>query len=58
MTFENVHISMIAVGDTVEHEGKLKTVCKNNIKRGFCGRTLFGDSYHAGYKLVKRVSGW
>jgi len=54
-----VHISTIKSGDTIEHEGKLTTVCANNIKRGgFCGDTLFGDSYRSGTVLVKKVVGW
>lgn len=42
------HISLINVGDTIIHEGKERTVCQENIKFGFCGKTLFGDSYRAG----------
>jgi len=56
---KSVHISQIASGDTIEHNGKLTTVCANNIKRGgFCGDTLFGDSYRSGTILVKKVVGW
>ncbi len=56
---ESVHISNISAGDTIEHEGKLTTVCANNIKKGgFCGTTLFGDSYNSGYKPVSKVIGW
>ena len=51
-----VHISSIKPGDTVKHEGIIKTVSKNNIKRcSFMGLTLFGDSYQLGYKPVSRV---
>ena len=52
-----VHISCIKSGDTIIHnDGKLTTVCKNNIKRdSFMGITLFGDSYKLGYQLVKRI---
>ena len=51
------HISNIQPGDTVEHNGKLMTVCAKDIKRGgFMGTTLFGDSYRLGYLLVKKVN--
>lgn len=53
----SVHISQISVGDTIEHEGEIKTVSGNNLKRDACmGVTLFGDSYNLGYKSVKKVS--
>ncbi len=42
------HIDMIRPADTVLHNGKLRTVCKTDIKRGFMGATLFGDSYRLG----------
>lgn len=45
---KKTHISQIAVGDTVEINGVLKTVCAHNIKKGFMGITLFGDSYRLG----------
>ena len=55
----SVHISQISVGDTIEHEGKLRTVSGNNIKRdSFMGRTLFGDSYNLGNKPVNKVVAW
>ena len=50
------HISLISAGDTVEHNGELKTVCGNNIKRGFMGITLFGDSYRLGSLPVIKVT--
>lgn len=57
MTVEKVHISRISPGDTVIHNGEVKTVCRNNIKiGGFMGTSLWGDSYHSGYKLVERVT--
>ena len=56
MMFENVDISLIAVGDLIEHDNKIQTVCKKHIGGDrFIGRTLFGDSYNLGYKKVKRV---
>ena len=54
-----VHISQISAGDTIEHGGKLTTVCANNIKRdSFMGVSLFGDSYNSGAKLVNKVVAW
>lgn len=54
---ELVHISQIKSGDTVLHEGVLQTVSGNNMKEcKFMGRTLFGDSYNLGTKLVSRFT--
>lgn len=54
-----VHISQIRAGDTIVHNGQLTTVCANNIKTGgFCGTTLFGDSYRSGTKAVDKVVAW
>lgn len=53
MNITNKHISEIKTGDTVLHDGELKTVCANNIKRcDLMGITLFGDSYLLGNKPV------
>jgi len=53
--FKMVHISQIRVGDIIERDGKETTVCKHNIKQDkFWGTSLFGDSYNAGHKLVKK----
>lgn len=50
------HIDQIKVGDVVEIDGVLKTVGKNNLKRGgFCGTTLWGDSYRSGTVPVRRA---
>lgn len=52
----DVHISQIKPGDTVFHNGELKTVCRNNIKHDrFVGYTLFGDSYRLGSVNVRKV---
>ena len=51
-----VNIELIKIGDTVLHNGHLMTVCKNNLKRGFMGLTLFGDSYKAGHLKVSKVT--
>lgn len=56
---EQVHISTIKSGDTILHsDNKITTVCNNNIKRGFCGITLFGDSYRSGTILIKKIMVW
>lgn len=51
-----VHISTIKNGDTILHtDNKIRTVNDKFIKRGFCGITLFGDSYKMGTQLVKKI---
>ena len=53
---QEVHISVIKNGDTILHtDNKITTVCNNNIKRGFFGITLFGDSYNMGTIRVKKI---
>lgn len=53
---KQVHISTIQSGDTIQHNGEIKTVSGNNIKRcSFMGTTLFGDSYSLGHKLVTKI---
>lgn len=53
---EKVHISLLRASDTVFHEGKVRTVCKGNLKNDpFMGPTLFGDSYNLGRKPVHRL---
>lgn len=55
---ELVHIDDIEIGDLIirEWDGVICTVGKNNIKYGgFMGTSIFGDSYHSGYKKVKKV---
>ena len=56
MKTKKVHISEIKAGDTIVcRDGKIRTVCQNNIKKSFIGTTLFGDSYNCGYILVEKV---
>jgi hypothetical protein len=55
-TIKLVHIDSIVAGDTIMHDGKIQTVCHNSIKRGFCGKTLFGDSYRMGSVKVQLVT--
>lgn len=52
-----VHISQIRSGDTILHNGEIKTVSGTDIKYSeFMDKTLFGDSYHIGYKLVTKIN--
>ena len=55
MKIEKIHISFIKLGDTINHFDGIRTVTKSNIKSGFMGVTLFGDSYNLGTRLVERV---
>jgi hypothetical protein len=56
-TVEETHIADIKAGDTVLHDGGLKTVCFSNIKQDkWLGTTLFGDTYMGGRKLVKKAN--
>ena len=49
-------IADIKAGDTVLHNGHLKTVSACNIGRDkFLGITLFGDSYRCGREMVKKA---
>ncbi|UIW11641.1 MAG: hypothetical protein [Enterobacter phage ENC7] len=51
-----VSIKDITVGDTVIHEGKMKTVGKKDIKRDpLFGVLLFGDSFNLGRTFIERV---
>jgi hypothetical protein len=54
-TIKSMHISMIRSGDTIEHDGVMRTVSGSDIKNGFMGKTIFGDSYNLGNKLVRVV---
>ena len=56
MITEKTHISTIRGGDTIVHRGKVMTVCNKDIKRGFCGIAIFGDSYRMGTIPVTRVT--
>ena len=49
------HISEVRPGDTIVHMGVMRTVCKKDIRRGFMGLTIFGDSYRMGNVLVAIV---
>ncbi|OON35642.1 hypothetical protein BTJ39_22475 [Izhakiella australiensis] len=56
MRIVECHISQIKPGDTVEHEGQLRTVSKRNLGRTeFFGISLFGDNYRLGTIKVRKV---
>ena len=47
------HISNVRHGDKILHNGELKTLTDSNIKHcPFEGISIWGDSYHSGYKPV------
>jgi len=53
---QKTHISLVRAGDTVFHDGKVKTVCPGNLTYDtFMEHRLFGDSYILGRKPVQRV---
>lgn len=52
-----VSIKDITVGDTVIHQGHMRTVGKNDIKRDpLFGVLLFGDSFNLGRTFIERVT--
>lgn len=56
MPLTDVHISTVSAGDTVLHNGRLRTVGRKDIKRDdFFGLMLFCDSYNLGTVPVKKV---
>lgn len=57
MLVTEVKIGEITVGDTVMHNGELRTVSRSSFTRdSFFGVLLFGDSYNLGMTMVKRVT--
>lgn len=57
MEITKVNIKDITVGDTVIHNGRLKTVCRRAFScDSFVGVMLWGDSYNMGRKMVERVT--
>lgn len=57
MFVEEIHISQVRPGDTVEHLGHLRTVGQKDIRKdNFFGTQLFGDSYKLGRDKVRRVT--
>jgi len=56
MDFENIHISELRAGDTIQHGEKLMTVCNNDLTNiAGMGRAVFGDTYKIGTKPVSRA---
>lgn len=52
---EKVNISSIQAGDTIIcKDGFTRTICKKDIKKNFCGVSIWGDSYKSGSELVER----
>lgn len=53
----HVHKDRIVTGDVIVcPDGRGRTVCQADIKySSLMGVTIFGDSYHAGHKLVPLV---
>ena len=54
-TIKPTHIRNIKTGDLIQINGIIHTVGKNDIKNGFMGLTLRGDSYKCGTILVMLV---
>jgi hypothetical protein len=54
----DVHVDTIVAGDSIIcPDGYERTVCKKDIEyHGFCGTSVFGDSYSLGNKPVKLVN--
>ena len=47
-------LNQIRAGDTVLHDGKLKTISLSSIKNDpFIGTSIFGDSYHIKRNMIK-----
>lgn len=55
MNIKPTHISLICPGDVVEVGAVHKTVSPGDIRQGFMGRTLWGDSYRLGTVPVRLV---
>lgn len=52
-----VSVKAITVGDTVMHQGNMRTVGKNDIKHDpLFGVLLFGDSYNLARILIEKVT--
>ena len=53
---KEVGVNDINAGDTIMLYGDMKTVCKKDISRGgFCGTSIFGNSFKGGREKVKKV---
>ena len=49
------HIDLIRPGDVVQTGTTLRTVCNGDVRDGFMGKTLWGDSYRLGTLPVQLV---
>ena len=60
MKIKEKHIEDIISGDIVLcSDNTIRTVSSSNIKKcSFMGKTIFGDSYALGHKLVKVVENY
>lgn len=53
---KTVPVSTLKAGDTVEIDGKLETVSRHHLKKGFTGDTYKGSPYRNGItKIVFKV---
>jgi hypothetical protein len=54
----HVHKDRIIAGDVIVcPDGRERTVCQGDIRyNSLMGVTIFGDSYHAGHKLIPRIT--
>lgn len=51
-----VSIHDVRCGDTIMHQGKMKTVSRSNFGRDdLMGLTLFGDSFKLGREPIQKV---
>jgi hypothetical protein len=56
-TIQQDHIGNLRAGDTIMHNGEMKTVSGNNIKRdSFMGTSVFGDTYNHGHKPIEKIN--
>mgnify|MGYP003403861598 len=54
MKTDFVHKETIRIGDCIVVDGVMKTVSKGDIRSGFMGITIFGDSFKMGTVPVER----
>lgn len=49
---KTVSVADLKNGDTVEIDGKMETVSRNHLKRGFAGHTYKGDPHKKGITKI------
>lgn len=54
MKTEFVHKSGIEAGDCIVVNGEMQTVCHSDIRNGFMGLTIFGESFGGSNGKVER----